>query len=212
MSATLKAETRNNKKSTKTQLRNQGRIPGIVYGGGENNELISIDQADLLQVLRNQGKSSVIQLQLANGQPANVMIYEMQKDHFKDRLLHIDFKRVNMNEPIETSVPVTLIGEAEGVKQGGVLQFQTREIEIRCLPTHIPDSIPLYVSGLSIGESLCVSDLEIPEGVEVQHELDEVIVSVTAPRLQPVEETPEDIIQEPEVVDAKNGPGMDEAK
>ena len=110
-----------------------------------------------------------------------------------------------MNKQMLTSVPITLIGQADGVKQGGVLQFQTRELEVRCLPSELPDSLSLYVSELQIGDSLTVQDIELPKGVEVQHEPDEVIVSVTAPRLQPVEEDAEEV-KEPEVVGAKDSP------
>lgn len=213
MAAELRAEMRDSKSgSGLNQLRNNGRIPGVVYGMNQQNELIHVDQSDLIQVLRHNGKNGVLDLSLQGGRNEKVMIAEIQRDHIKGKILHLDLKRVNMNKPIHTHVPITLVGQTEGAKQGGVLQFQLREVEVRCLPTHIPESIPLYVSELNIGESLTIADLEIPSGTEIQHELDEVVVSVAAPRMQPVEEDQNEPVQEPEVVGAKDGPGLDEAK
>lgn len=213
MAAELRAEMRDSKSgSGLNQLRNNGRIPGVVYGMNQQNELIHVDQSDLIQVLRHNGKNGVLDLSLQGGRNEKVMIAEIQREHIKGQILHLDLKRVNMNKPIHTHVPITLVGQTEGAKQGGVLQFQLREVEVRCLPTHIPESIPLYVSELNIGESLTIADLEIPSGTEIQHELDEVVVSVAAPRMQPVEEDQNEPVQEPEVVGAKDGPGLDEAK
>lgn len=213
MTAELKAEMRDSKScSGLNQLRKNGRIPGVLYGLNQQNDLIHVDQAELIQVLRHNGRNGVLDLRLQGNRNEKVMIAEIQKDDIKGQILHLDLKRVNMNKPIHTQVPIALIGQAEGAKQGGVLQFQLREVEVRCLPTQIPESIPLYVSELNIGESLTIADLDIPSGIEVQHESDEVIVSVAAPRMQPVEEDEMDTIQEPEVVGAKDGPGLDEAK
>lgn len=213
MSAVLKAGKRDSKSCSElNQLRNSGRIPGVLYGMNKENELIHVDQSEIVQVLRHHGRNSILELNLdENGPSEKVIIAEVQKDNLKDRILHLDFKRINMNKQMFATVPVTLIGQADGVKQGGVLQFQTRELEIRCLPSQLPESIPLYISELQVGELLTVQDLDIPPGVEVQHELNEVIVSVTPPRLQPVAEEDEEV-KEPEIVGAKDGPGMDEAK
>ena len=209
MSAVLKAEKRNGRTSSGlNQLRNSGRIPGVLYGMNRGNELIHLDQSEIVQVLRSQGKNSILELAVENGKSEKVIIAEIQKDPLKDRILHLDLKRVNMNKQMVGTVPITLIGQAEGLKQGGVLQFQTRELEVRCLPSDLPESIPLYVSGMEIGDLLTVRDIEIPTGVEVQHELDEVIVSVAAPRLEPVED---DLgaVKEPEVIGAKDSPKID---
>lgn len=213
MSTTLQAQIRDSRScSGLNQLRNNGRIPGVLYGMKEQNQLIHLDQSELTQALRQHGKNAIFDINVNGAQPEKVIIAEIQKDHLKGNLVHIDLKRVNMNKPMITTVPIVLIGEAEGVKQGGVLQFQTRELEIRCLPTELPESIPLYVSELKMGHSLTVQDLDIPSGIEVQHEPNEVIISVVAPRLKPVEEEAMDEVKEPEIVGAKDGPGLDEAK
>ncbi|MEW9672679.1 50S ribosomal protein L25 [Ammoniphilus sp. 3BR4] len=209
--SSIRAEIRDSQSSS-NQLRNSGRIPAVLYGLNEQNQNIHVDSMEMAQHIRRHGKNSMVDLDIQGGKTEKVIINEVQKDNLKDRIVHVDFKRVNMNRPMITTVPITLIGEAAGAKQGGVVQFQTRELEIRCLPTDRPETIPLYVSELEIGSSLAVKDLDIPPGVEVQHELDEIIVSIVAPRLQPVEETPADEIQEPEVVGARDSHGLDEAK
>lgn len=209
--SSIRAEIRDSQSSS-NQLRNSGRIPAVLYGLNEQNQNIHVDSMEMAQHIRRHGKNSMVDLDIQGGKTEKVIINEVQKDNLKDRIVHVDFKRVNMNRPMITTVPITLMGEAAGAKQGGVVQFQTRELEIRCLPTDRPETIPLYVSELEIGSSLAVKDLDIPPGVEVQHELDEIIVSIVAPRLQPVEETPEDEIQEPEVVGARDSHGLDEAK
>lgn len=202
MSAVLKAVKRDSKSCSElNQLRKSGKIPGVLYGMKQGNELIHLEQSDLVQVIRHQGKNSILELAIENGPIEKVVIAEIQKDPLKDQILHLDLKRVNMNKQMVTTVPITLIGQADGVKQGGVLQFQTRELQVRCLPSQLPDTLSLYVSELQIGDALTVEDLEIPAGVEVQHEPNEVIVSVTAPRLQPVDEESEEVnIPVPEVV------------
>lgn len=209
--SSIRAEIRDNQSSS-NQLRNSGRIPAVLYGLKQGNQNIHVDSSELAQHIRQHGKFSMVDLNIQGGKTEKVIINEVQKDNLKDRIVHVDFKRVNMNKPMITTVPITLIGEAAGAKQGGVVQFQTRELEIRCLPSERPESIPLYVSELEIGSSLAVKDLDVPPGVEVQHEPDDIIVSIVAPRLQPVEETPADEIQEPEVVGARDSHGMDEAK
>jgi large subunit ribosomal protein L25 len=202
-------------KSTSKDLRKRGRVPAVIYSADAINQNIHIDQIEFNQVVREQGRNSLLQVQVSGGEVIPVMIKEVQKHQLKEQLIHVDFKKVNINEPVTTTVPISLLGEAQGVRNGGVMQFQLRQLHIRCLPSEIPDSVPIYISDLQIGESACVGDLDIPDNVELQHESDEVIVSIAAPRMQPVEELEEEMnedIAEPEIVGAKDGPGMDEAK
>jgi large subunit ribosomal protein L25 len=210
MTAVLKAEIRN--MGGVNRLRNHGRIPGVVYGKGLDNERIHVDQQEFHQAIREHGKNSIFQLSLRGTSPLNVMISEIQQHPITNQIIHLDFKQINMKKPITTTVPITIIGQADGVKDGGVIQFQTRELTIRCLPSQIPDHLSLYVSGLKIGDTVMVRDLDIPQGVEVQHEADEVICSIIPPRMQPVEEEPGEEVKEPEIIGARDSHGMDAAK
>lgn len=210
MTAILKADTRNT--GGVNRLRHNGRIPGIVYGKDLGNERIHVDQKELQQVVREHGKNSILQLSLREGNSLNVMISEIQQHPITNQIIHCDFKQINMNKPITTTVPINIIGQADGVRDGGVIQFQTRELEIRCLPSQVPDYLSLYASDLKIGDTVMVRDLDIPQGIEVQHEQDEVICSIIAPRMQPVEEEPGEQVKEPEIVGARDSHGMDAAK
>lgn len=199
MSQILKADIREDlTRSATRSLRKQGRVPGVLYGKGISNRTIHLDESQMWQTIRNKGLNHVFQLQV-DGKQYDVMVYELQQDPLKGFLLHVDFKKVSMNEKVETTVPVHLNGEAPGVKEGGVVQQQLRELEIRCLPGDIPESIEADISTLNIGDSLTVADLQVPADIDLQHEKDEVIVSILAPRLDPVERTEDR--EEPEVIE-----------
>jgi large subunit ribosomal protein L25 len=191
MAIVLKAQKRGaGKHSVVRQLRIEGKIPAVIYGSDVESQPISIEESQFMQVVRQQGINHVVRLAV-DGTEHNVMIKDIQREPLKGRTLHIDFGKVNMNEAIDTIVPLTIEGEAEGVKAGGVLEQQLRELSIRCLPGAIPDSISVSVEKLAVGDSLTVGDLDIPADVTVQHEESDVVLSIVPPRAQPVDEDTE---------------------
>jgi large subunit ribosomal protein L25 len=133
---------------------------------------------------------------------ATVIIKDYQKDVIKQNLLHVDFQFISMDEKITVSVPMHLEGEAAGVRDGGVLQQLLREIEIDALPAEIPEEITIDISELEVGESLSVVDLELPEGIDLVTDSDEVIVTVVTPTelIEEEEEEEEEEFLEPEVI------------
>jgi large subunit ribosomal protein L25 len=184
----LKAQKRQvGNHSTLTELRHKGKIPAVVYGSDAGNQPIAVDETQFMQVFRQQGSNQVIKLNV-EGTSYNVMLKDIQSDPIKNRVLHLDFNQINMNEKIDTMVPIVLEGEAEGVKDGGVLQQMLREINIRCLPNEIPDNITVNVQALKVGDSVTVSDLRIPNGIEVNHQGEEVVLSIVLPKTEPVDE------------------------
>lgn len=188
MSYQLSVERRESRpRSILSELRRQGRVPGVVYGKGLDTELVHVNGPEFLRFLQQEGTSSVIELSFPDGKSRQVMIREVQQDRIKDRIVHVDFKEVNMNEPVDTAVPVELQGEAVGVKEGGILQQQLRSVDIRCLPNRIPDQVKVDISGLEIGESIQTSQLNLPSGVELLSEL-EVIASVLPPQMEQEEQ------------------------
>ncbi|MFC4075542.1 50S ribosomal protein L25/general stress protein Ctc [Salinithrix halophila] len=202
---------KNRPRSVLTHLRREGRVPGIVYGKGMENLAIHMEMSEIIRLLQQGGTSAVVNLDL-EGKSHDVMICELQQDRIKDRILHVDFKVINMNEPIDTEVAVELQGEPAGVKEGGILQQQTRTVEIRCLPKKIPDQLTVDISGLNVGDSVNISDLDFPEGVELLSEPEEVIASVLPPQMEQEREAEEldetaaeadKAQQEPELVDAE---------
>ena len=135
-----------------------------------------------------------------NGEPTEktVMIKELQIDPVKRHYLHVDFFEVAMDEEITIPIPIKLIGEAEGVEIGGVLQQVRREHEIRCLPSQIPDSLEIDVSSLRIGDSIHLKDVHLPPGIKVLEDADLTIATVLAPTIEKevVEEVAEEKIEE----------------
>ncbi|PTM54821.1 50S ribosomal protein L25/general stress protein Ctc [Desmospora activa] len=185
MATQLSVERREKRpRSILTQLRHNGRIPAVVYGNNSENELVHLEGSDVIRLLQQEGLSSVIQLKYTDGKTRQVMIRELQQDRIKDKILHIDFKVVKMNEPVDVEVAVYLEGEASGVKEGGVLQQQLRTVHIRTLPGLIPDHLSIDISALSIGDAIYVKDLKLPEKAELLSELEEMVASVLPPQVE----------------------------
>ncbi len=164
--------------SASKQIRLQGRIPAILYGK-ETNRSLSVDDKEMRILLRKAaGTSSLMRLIGESGEDELVLIKELQEDKIRDKILHIDFVEVKRGEDLETSIPLSLIGEAEGVKtHGGILEVLADDIEIRCRPSKLPSAIELDISNLGLGENLQVKDLPIIEGVSYTSSEETILVS-----------------------------------
>jgi large subunit ribosomal protein L25 len=182
VSAQKRAETG---KNVNRRLRVQDRIPGVVYGKKAAPVSISVSPKDIGAILRSaSGENTLFDLEL-EGNRRKVILKEYQVEPIKGRLLHADFYEVALDQILQVSVHVEVQGVPVGVKtQGGVLDIVTRELEIECLPTDIPDKITVDVSALEIGKHLRVSDLTLPAKLKVLTEPDVVIVHVVAPRAE----------------------------
>lgn len=185
MSYQIAVEARKNRpRSALTRLRREGWVPAVVYGKGMENELVQLEARQVIKMLQLEGESAVYELQYPEGKSRQVMIRELQRDRIKDKILHIDFKEVNLDEPIDTEVHLELTGESKGVKEGGILQQQLRTVEIRCLPRDIPDKIEGDISDLAIGDPLTVGQLPLPDKVELISDPEEVVASVLPPQME----------------------------
>jgi large subunit ribosomal protein L25 len=180
------------------RLRRSGLIPGIVYGGGNEPRPFQVADRDARAMLTHGG--ALIDLRFDGSTPTPVVIKEQQRDPVRGRLVHLDLLEVKLDEEIEAEVPIELLGaeDAPGVKEGGVLEHVTHQITIEALPTAIPESIPADVSGMSIGDTLQLSALAAPEGVEFALgegvDADEVTIATLSPPR--VEEEPEPEVEE----------------
>lgn len=185
MSNTITASTREKTGSLNT-LRRKGKIPAVLYGKGISPQLLTVKEHEAQKEVE---LNSFIDLKL-NGQTYRVMVRDIQKDPIKSSLLHIDFLKVEMNQPLEAEVPIRMIGEAPGVKAGGILQQNLHSVNVRALPFKIPEVLEVDVSLLEIGDSVTAEDLKLPEEVELLHiDLENAIASVTPPARE--EETEE---------------------
>jgi large subunit ribosomal protein L25 len=192
-------------KNEARRLRVTGQIPAVVYGAKKDPVAVAVNPKHITKILHSDsGHNTIFDLQV-NGTKEKVMIVDWQYDPLKDRLLHIDLKRIDMSKPIRVSVPVQLIGVPEGVKtQGGILDQVIREVELECLPTDIPSHIDVNVEHLKFGDVLRVSDL--PHGGKLKFITaeDQTIAHITAVK-EEVVATPEAVAAaptsaEPEVI------------
>ena len=194
-------------KNVNRRLRTKGLIPGILYGTRKDTVPVAVSPKEIVSILRSKsGENTLFDLDLG-GAKRKVILKEFQVEPLKGQLLHADFYEVALDKTLEVKVHIELTGAPVGVKvQGGVLDFVTRELEIECLPTDIPEKVEVDVSGLELGKHLRVSDLKVPEKVKVLTELDLVVVHVVAPRAEEVVAAPEAVAvegvaaAEPEVI------------
>ncbi|MBI2082624.1 MAG: 50S ribosomal protein L25 [Deltaproteobacteria bacterium] len=188
----IKAEVREvGRKGILQELRNKGKVPAVLYGHDLEAVSFSVDGKELTRVIRGGGMNALIELQLAGYKgkgPLVVMIKDFQTDVVTHKMIHIDFLRVDMKEKLAVKVPVRLIGKAAGVEQGGLIEQSTRELEVKCLPGNIPEFLEIDISALNLGDSLHVTDLKLPEGVEAPKDVNITIVSVVAPKEEKAEE------------------------
>ena len=185
-----KRETRG--KNEARRMRVAGHIPAVVYGGSVKESVpVSVDPKETLRILHSDsGVNTLIDLELAGGDSGQVLVKDFQLDPVSSELLHVDFYRLAMDKAITVMVPVTIIGEAIGVKQqGGLLDFVNREIQIECMPSEIPENVKVDVQELSIGDGVRVRDVVAGVTWKPISELDTLLVHVTPPM---VEEEPEE--------------------
>lgn len=165
------------------RLRVRGLIPGIVYGPGTDAVSVSVSPKTLTEILQSaSGENTLFDIEI-EGKRRKVILKEFQREPLKGELLHADFFEVALDKRIEVKVHIELEGTPVGVKnQGGLLEFVTRELELECLPTEIPDKITLDVSELELGRHLRVSEVSLPDNVTLLTEADVVIAHVVTPR------------------------------
>ena len=194
---TLEANTRSTKsKGDVRSLRLAGNIPGIIYGGSEQNEMVSVSKKTLKSLLDKEGfLSSIISLNI-NGKNQNVLPREITYNVISDEPTHIDFLRVVTGVKIRIEVPVQFINHetSPGLKRGGVLNIVRRKIELKCPSEKIPEAIVIDLDGIEIGESFKISSVKLEEGVSPTIQgRDFVIATLAAPTVMKEPEKPAEV-------------------
>ena len=198
-------------KEVAKKLRRDGKVPAVVYGGHREPVAITVDRKTVSELIQKSehGMRSVFLLKMAGSdQQRHAMIKELTIDPITRKMKHIDFVRVIMDELIKVTIPVHVVGTAIGVKEGGLLDFQVRELHVECLPNAIPDSIDVDVTPLTGHDYFRIKDLELPEGVRVLDDPERVVVGVTHAKVEA--EPVADAVAEPEVI--KKGKPEDDKK
>jgi large subunit ribosomal protein L25 len=189
-------------KNVNRRLRTSGLIPAVLYGRGRESVPLSVEPKVVADILYSEsGQNTIFSLSVDGVQQTNAMVKDYQLDPVKGKLIHTDFIQIAMDRLLEVSVNVELVGEAEGVKSGGLLDFVTRSIDLECLPTDIPDSIEVDVSRLKINDYIRVKNIEFDPKIKVLTEPEVVIVTISPPlkEAEPVEAAPAEAA-EPEVI------------
>jgi large subunit ribosomal protein L25 len=191
------------------RLRRQGLIPGVLYGRGKSPHAICVPERELRRVLTGEGGLHAILDVVLDGQKTThaSILKDYQQDVLTGRLAHVDLQEVRLDQPIQAQVVVELVGEAQGVTEGGVLSQVVREITVEALPLEVPERIELDVSAMEMGDTLRLEDLPPREGVNYLDDPEIVLATVTMPT-RIVEPEPEEVeeLEEGELPEGEEAP------
>jgi large subunit ribosomal protein L25 len=178
------------------RLRRTGMIPGVLYGRGHKPHPITVSERELRRVLTGSAGLHAILDVVLEGQKTthSSILKDYQVDPIRGKIDHFDLQEVRLDQPIQTSVVVELVGESVGAKAGGVLSQVAREVRVEALPLEVPERLELDVSSMEIGDSLRLTDLSAPEGVTLLDDPETVLATVTVPtRVEEPEEEVEEV-------------------
>lgn len=191
------------------RMRREGMLPGVVYGKGGAARPVSLPAHKFEQLLHHHaGEQMMVEVEL-DGKTESVLLKDVQHEPLSGDTIHVDFQEVAMDEALTVSIPLELVGEAEGVNAGGVLDHSLHELDVECLPKDILEQIEVDVSTLEIGDSLTVKDVQLDSSkYTIMNEEDVAVAAVLAPRLAEEEEEGEEGEEgagsaEPEVITEK---------
>lgn len=199
LTAQLRTET---KKGAARRLRRAGRIPAVMYGHREPL-LLSIDAREFSRKFAQISESTIIHL--ATGEATyDVLVKDFQANHIVERLEHIDFFEIERGKVLRARVLLHYVGNPVGVREGGLQELLVHEIEVECLPRHLPERINVDIENLGVGQSLHVSDIVVPEGVRVTTAPEQVVVLI-AHKIEEVDEAEEELVDDELEVSAEEG-------
>lgn len=191
----LKASKRvEKKKNYARKLRRQGRIPAVIYGHG-GNFAISVDEHEFITNFQKVSENTIINIKTED-QDKDVLVKDYQEDITTGKILHIDFFEIERGKTLKTRVPVDFVGTAPGVKVGGIFETLMHEVEVECLPKDLPEKIEVDISSLGIGDAIHVEDIDLANAIKVLNAGDQVICTISAPRVE--EEVVEEEVEEEE--------------
>jgi len=180
----LRASERNAAgKGAARKLRREGMVPAVLYGPEIDPKPLSLDGKQIETIIRHHGSASLIvnlEIEGEDGGNRRALVKEVQRDTVTGRILYVDLHHISATRKVALEVPVVLVGEAKGAKEGGILELVLRELEIQCLPDYIPEKVELDVTGLGIGDAIHVKDVRIPN-VEIMNDPESVVATVVPP-------------------------------
>ncbi|SKC91956.1 50S ribosomal protein L25 [Maledivibacter halophilus] len=179
MKSFINSQIRNDIGSNKSnRVRNNGHIPGVVYGHDIEPKAIEVDRRDLNRIIKDYGENILVDLEVG-GHTITSMIKEIQRDPIHREVIHVDFQSISYDKPIQATVPILLINKSEAESNYATIQHQLREVNIECLPQDLPENIEISVKDLTFGNPIKVADIEFAQEITVHNEANEVIASLT---------------------------------
>ncbi len=203
-------------KGAARKLRRNDQIPAIFYGPKTEPIMLAVDYSELKRVVTKSNAENIIldlQIQLDQGtETRKAMLKELVTDPIMDTYIHADFYEISMDKEITVDIPIHLINTPEGVVKGGILQHIRRALTVSCLPDKLISFFDIDVSGLDIGESLHVRDIELPEGISLVDEDHLTVAVIAAPTVSDVVEEEEELEEGAEAVEEGAEPGAEEGE
>ena len=171
------------KKNASFKLRQEGKIPAVVYGNGIESLSLSLNGKEIIAIINNKEvKNAIIDLSVEGiSDVKKVILKDFQTDPVNNRLLHVDFYEFSANKEMTVTIPIKLIGKAKGLAFGGILEQIMRDVEIKCLPVNIPKEIEVDITDLDVGDNLHLNKVTFPEGITPVTELRRTVAVITEP-------------------------------
>lgn len=187
------------------RLAQSGQIPAVLYGHDRASKVIALDRHDFELLMSHHSPGSTIVAISIEGEkkPVNAVVKEIQRSPVKGSILHVDFQVIRMDEVIHVTVPLRFVGDSAGVKAGGILTETAHQVNIEAKPKDIPAAIEADVSALEVGDSLRLGQVEVPHGVRILDDAEEILCSVVAPAVAVEEEVGVEEEVQPEVIGEK---------
>ena len=182
------------------RLRTKGLAPAIIYGSGLEPENVMVNIHEFEKMITFSGSSNPVLNLSIEGKLQSTMVRDLQRHPVSGKVIHVDFMRIRLDVEMEFDVPIEPVGQAIGVKEGGILEHVVQTVRVRCLPTIVPTELTVDVSGLDIRHSLRVKDIEAIEGVTIINDAEDSLFTILAPRIE----------EEPEVEDEEGIEGEGE--
>tara|TARA_Y100000994_G_C15681117_1_gene437789 strand:+ start:51 stop:719 length:669 start_codon:yes stop_codon:yes gene_type:complete len=190
LEAKLRTETG---KGSARRIRSSGAIPAVIYGREQNTISLTIDSRESKRLFQSVSvENTIINVKIDNEEEQfETLVREIQVHPHRDDILHVDFYRIERGVALEVEIPVDFIGNAQGVKEGGVLEILFRELRVKCRPSQIPETIVVDISELEIGSSLKVSDIDVDDEIELMADPGQAVCMVALPKEEEVVEEEE---------------------
>jgi large subunit ribosomal protein L25 len=191
------------------KLRGEGQLPCVLYGQGEECVSLVLSKLDVQTFFRQRGRIMHLNVE---GVEERAILRDIQYDSMGNNIIHLDLLRIRLDQVISIRVPVSIIGVAKGVEEGGIMQILRNDIQVKCLPTQIPQAIDVNVAELGLQEALHLKDVHFPEGVELDEEPEYTVVSIVSKTVEPEPETDEEGEELGEGEEAEGGEEDDASK